>query len=139
MRILLLSMKIAFKKKRVGGSFLTMNSQNNEYIPDKQDLIEIDFDPAVGKEIKKRRPALVISNRGYSQVTGLVVIAPITHANNNRLKGFFVPVVSAKVSGYVNLLQFFTYDFRKRHARKLDLLPTPTFVEVRQCILNIMD
>lgn len=76
MQILLLSMKIAFKKKQVGGSFLTMNSQNNEYIPDKQDLIEIDFDPAVGKEIKKRRPALVISNRGYSQVTGLVVIAP---------------------------------------------------------------
>lgn len=139
MQILLLSMKIAFKKKRVRGSFLAMNSQNDEYIPDKQDLIEIDFDPAVGKEIKKRRPALVISNWGYSQVTGLVIIVPITHANNHQLKDFFVPVVSAKVSGYVNPLQFFTYDFRKRHARKLDLLPTPAFVEVRQCILNIMD
>ncbi|WP_426423115.1 type II toxin-antitoxin system PemK/MazF family toxin [Pediococcus acidilactici] len=116
-----------------------MNSQNDEYIPDKQDLIEIDFGPAVGKEIKKRRPAPVISNWGYSQVTGLVIIVPITHTNNHRLKDFFLPVVSAEVSGYVNPLQFFTYDFRKQHARKLDLLPTPAFVEVRQCILNIMD
>ncbi len=48
-----------------------------------------------------------MSNVGYSQITGLVVIAPITHATNNRLKDFFVPVVSDKVDGYINPLQFF--------------------------------
>ncbi|BAQ56617.1 type II toxin-antitoxin system PemK/MazF family toxin [Lactobacillus acetotolerans] len=114
-----------------------MNS-HKEYIPAQQDLIVIDFDPAIGKEIRKRRPALVMSNAGYSQVTGLVVIALITHATNNRLKNFFVPVVSNKVSGYINPLQFFTYDFRKRNAKKLDLLPTSAFVEVKQVMLNII-
>ncbi|GGV16043.1 type II toxin-antitoxin system PemK/MazF family toxin [Lactobacillus acetotolerans] len=114
-----------------------MNS-HKEYIPAQQDLIAIDFDPAIGKEIKKRRPALVMSNVGYSQITGLVVIAPITHATNNRLKDFFVPVVSDKVDGYINPLQFFTYDFRERHAQKLDLLPTTAFVKVRQAILDII-
>lgn len=30
------------------------------YIPDKQDIIQIVFDSSIGKEIKKRRRALVV-------------------------------------------------------------------------------
>ncbi|UQS82018.1 type II toxin-antitoxin system PemK/MazF family toxin [Bombilactobacillus folatiphilus] len=109
------------------------------YIPEQQDLIELDFDPAVGQEIQKRHPALVMSHQGYSQITGLVVIAPVTHANHNRLKKFFVPINSEQVDGYVNPLQFFTYDFRKRHAQKLGMLSTSSFALVQQIVLDILD
>ncbi|WP_161943354.1 type II toxin-antitoxin system PemK/MazF family toxin, partial [Streptococcus suis] len=34
----------------------------DNYIPQKQDIIWIDFDPSLGKEIQKRRPALVVSS-----------------------------------------------------------------------------
>ena len=56
------------------------------YIPDKGDIIILDFNPSSGAEIRKRRPAVVISNNKYSSLTGLVVVCPITHATNNRLK-----------------------------------------------------
>ncbi|EAA0246186.1 type II toxin-antitoxin system PemK/MazF family toxin, partial [Listeria monocytogenes] len=31
-----------------------------KYIPKKGDIVWIDFDPAAGKEIQKRRPGLVV-------------------------------------------------------------------------------
>lgn len=34
-----------------------------EYIPTKGDIVWIDFDPSTGKEIKKRRPTLVVSQK----------------------------------------------------------------------------
>lgn len=49
-----------------------------EYIPQKQDIIWIDFDPSAGKEIQNRRPALVISSQKYSRATGFVAVCPIT-------------------------------------------------------------
>lgn len=113
------------------------NYQTN-YYPDKQDIVTIDFDPAVGEEIRKRRPAVVLSNEGYSRITGLVVVSPVTHARDNRLIDFFVPISNDAVDGYVNPLQFFTYDFRKRHVKKIGLMSTPEFVLVQQTVQNIL-
>ncbi|MTW31059.1 type II toxin-antitoxin system PemK/MazF family toxin, partial [Streptococcus pneumoniae] len=45
-----------------------------DYIPEKQDIIWIDFDPSVGREIQKRRPAIVVSRREYSERTGFVAV-----------------------------------------------------------------
>lgn len=67
------------------------SQKTNNYVPNQQDIIFIDFDPSISHEIRKRRPALVLSNQGYSRLTHLVVVSPITHANNNALRksGFF--------------------------------------------------
>jgi mRNA interferase MazF len=113
----------------------------SRYVPNQQDIIWIDFDPAVGHEIRKRRPALVISNQGYSRMTGLVVVAPITHAKNNVLRdsGFLVPVTTQNVDGFVNPLQFYTYDYRKRHAEFADLLDTPSFILAKRTIIDILN
>ncbi|HFS4778978.1 type II toxin-antitoxin system PemK/MazF family toxin, partial [Enterococcus faecium] len=35
-------------------------SEERIYIPKKGDIVWIDFDPSVGKEIQKRRPGLVV-------------------------------------------------------------------------------
>lgn len=51
-----------------------------DYLPHKGDIVTIDFNPSSGSEIRKRRPALVISNSRYSALTGLAVVCPITHA-----------------------------------------------------------
>ena len=36
------------------------------YVPDKGDIVLLDFDPSAGKEIIKRRPALVISRQSFN-------------------------------------------------------------------------
>ena len=50
----------------------------SRYIPDRGDIIYIDFDPASGREIQKRRPALVMSAQLLSRQTGFVLVCPIT-------------------------------------------------------------
>ncbi|WP_125567499.1 type II toxin-antitoxin system PemK/MazF family toxin [Companilactobacillus insicii] len=113
----------------------------NKYIPQQQDIVFIDFDPSLGQEITKRRPAVVMSNLGYSKLTGLVVIVPITHANNNNLQkeGYFIPYNSDKINGFINPLQFFTYDYKKRHCEYIDILDTKTFFELKKSIMNIIN
>lgn len=102
------------------------------YIPQKQDLIILNFDPSTGKEIQKRRPAVVVSRQAYSRITGLVAVCPITSSNNNVIgrKGFLVDIHSEKVKGYINPFQLYTFDFRKRQAVKIDELDDVSFAEV---------
>lgn len=67
----------------------------NNYIPQKQDIIWIDFNPSKGKEIQKRRPALVISSDNYNKQTGFVAVCPITHGQQKlKAKGLLVEVQS---------------------------------------------
>lgn len=52
---------------------------SKNYIPQKQDLVWLDFDLSADREIQKRRPALVISSQAYARQTGFVTICPITY------------------------------------------------------------
>ncbi|WP_048001072.1 type II toxin-antitoxin system PemK/MazF family toxin [Lactiplantibacillus herbarum] len=113
-----------------------------DYTPEIQDLIWLDFDPATGHEIKKRRPALVLSSSGYSHVSKLAVVTPITHANRNAQMqtGFMIPLSSTlPVDGYINPLQFYTLDFRQRKATYITTLDDSTFILVRQRIQEILN
>ncbi|HEM9634192.1 TPA: type II toxin-antitoxin system PemK/MazF family toxin [Streptococcus agalactiae] len=103
------------------------------YIPKKQDIIWIDFDPSLGKEIQKRRPALVVSSQKYSRATGFVAVCPITHgAKTLESRGLAVPINSESVDGSINPIQLYTFDFRARNASKITQLDTWTFQKVVQ-------
>ena len=49
-----------------------------QYIPERRDVVWLDFEPTKGKEIGKYRPALVLSSREYNQKTGLLICCPIS-------------------------------------------------------------
>ena len=49
-----------------------------KYIPDRNDVIWLDFEPTKGKEIGKYRPALVLSSKEYNKATGLLICCPIS-------------------------------------------------------------
>lgn len=76
-----------------------MMTSYKQYIPDRQDLIWINFKPSVRQEIRGRHPAIVISSVNYSRLTGLVMVMPITHGTNNRLKSLFIPLHAQKLGG----------------------------------------
>ncbi len=48
------------------------------WYPDAGDLIWTDFDPTKGREQAGRRPALVVSSKAFTVLTGLAVVCPIT-------------------------------------------------------------
>lgn len=130
------------RKKQLGDLSKMNYHKTDQYLPDIQDIVWINFDPAMGREIKKRRPALVLSHRNYSLLTQLVVIAPITHAENSVLQqlGLLVrlPDEVQQVEGFINPLQFYTLDYRYRNVEYITTLDTATYVKVQRSVLNIM-
>lgn len=48
------------------------------YVPARNEIIWLDFEPKKGKEIGKYRPALVLSSRAYNLQTGLLICCPIS-------------------------------------------------------------
>jgi len=60
------------------------SGKSNTYIPERGDIVWIEFDPSQGVEVKKTRPALVISPLSYNQKVGLFLVCPIT----SQIKGY---------------------------------------------------
>ncbi|AKP67211.1 type II toxin-antitoxin system PemK/MazF family toxin [Companilactobacillus ginsenosidimutans] len=114
--------------------------QINEYVPNRQDVVYIDFLPSIGKEIGKRRPAVVLSTQGYSKLTGLVIVTPITHAEHSamRYSEFFVPIFNSKVDGYVNPLQIHSFDIHERNVQYISTLNGLDFFRVNNILKKIL-
>jgi mRNA interferase MazF len=51
---------------------------NKLYIPERNDIVWLDFEPTKGKEIGKLRPALVLSSQEYNKKIGLLICCPIS-------------------------------------------------------------
>ncbi len=84
------------------------------YIPRAGDIIWLDFDPQVGREQAKRRPALVITDRSYNQASGLVIVCPLT--SRRRPYPFALPVTVDKVEGAVLVDHLKSLDWTARKA-----------------------
>lgn len=116
---------------------------NHDYLPDYGDLVIFSFEPSTGHEVNKRRPALVLSPAGYSKATNLTIIVPITHATNNQLSELMIPIPASieGVDGYINPLQIYSFDSRKRHIQSLNQkIDGVTYAAVRdslKVLLNI--
>ena len=48
------------------------------YIPERNHVVWLDFEPTKGREIGKYRPAIVLSSKTYNQLTGLLICCPIS-------------------------------------------------------------
>jgi mRNA interferase MazF len=59
------------------------------YIPDRGDIIFLNFDPTRGHKQRGHRPALVLSPISYNRKTSLALFMPIT----NKQKGYPFEVV----------------------------------------------
>lgn len=111
------------------------------YLPHKGDVVLINFNSSTGHEISKYRPAFVVSNHKYAQLTGLVLVCPITHAENNRLldSGLLIKINVKKVDGYINPLQFHTFDFKHRDMRLVERADSRDLAQVIQTINDIVN
>ena len=89
---------------------------DTEYVPERGDLIWIEFMPQAGHEQSGRRPALILSPSDYNLRRGLALVCPIS----TRVGGFRfeVPVQSdAGITGVVLSDQVKSTDWRARYAR----------------------
>lgn len=97
------------------------------YVPHQGDVVWIDFDPQKGNEIKKKRPALIISPKSYNQKTNLALVMPIT----SQIKGYpFEVLLNVKeVEGVILADHLRSVDWKIRNAEKITTLSTKTVRE----------
>ena len=82
------------------------------YIPDRGDVVFINFSPTRGHEQQGMRPALIISPKIFNQATGLAVLCPITSQVKNY--PFEVLLENTQVQGVILADQIRSVDFNAR-------------------------
>ncbi|MCX7124752.1 MAG: type II toxin-antitoxin system PemK/MazF family toxin [Gammaproteobacteria bacterium] len=87
----------------------------NQYIPDRNDIAWIDFEPAKGKEIGKYRPALILSSKQYNHENNLVICCAISTSIRNKLSE--VPVKNLDQPSVVTASMIHTISWKARNTK----------------------
>lgn len=106
-------------------------------VPDRGDFVVLDFDPQVGHEQMKRRPALVLSPADFNRAFGLAFVAPIS--TKPRGHAFEIPIpAGSKVQGSVLVHQLKSLDWRSRKAKTAGRAPASVVAKAIDIIIEII-
>jgi len=108
------------------------------YVPDRGDIVWLQFDPQAGHEQAGHRPALVVSPRSYNRKVGLALFCPIT----SSVKGYPFEVVLAKdlkMKGAILCDQLKSLDWRVRRVKLVGSISKELMDEVIARILALVD
>ena len=106
-------------------------------VPERGDVVWIDFDPQAGHEQAGRRPAIVLSPASYNRRSSLALICPIT----SQAKGYPFEVVIPSglgVTGVVLSDQARNLDWRARKASLTTRLPAAVTNEVSKKLKTLL-
>jgi len=98
------------------------------YIPERGDIVWLDFNPQLGHEQRGRRPALTLSFKAYNEKIGLALFCPIT----SKVKGypFEVELELKKIKGSVLSDQIKSLDWRERNIEFIEKIGDKKLEEV---------
>jgi len=108
------------------------------YIPDRGDIVWLQFSPQAGHEQSGHRPALVVSPRSYNERAGLALFCPIT----SQVKGYPFEVLLRRVkkpSGAILSDQVKSLDWRMRRAKRISKAPRDVIREVLDKIHTLIE
>src|SRR3989344_6644437 len=105
------------------------------YIPDRGDLVWLDFNPVRGHEQGGRRPSLVLSAHEYNVVSKLAIVCPAT----SHIKGypFEVPFKSKNISGVILADHLRNVDWTQRNADKIGTVSEMVITEVQEYVKKL--
>ncbi|MFC2156542.1 endoribonuclease MazF [Acidobacteriota bacterium] len=111
---------------------------SSHYVPQRGDIVWLEFNPQVGHEQAGHRPALVVSPKAYNKIVGLALFCPIT----TRVKGYPFEVELPEgqdVSGAILSDQVKSLDWQVRKAHKIAETPKALIEEVLAKILTLIE
>ena len=88
----------------------------DEYVPDRGDIVWLNFSPQAGHEQAGRRPAFVVSAKEFNESNRLAIFCPIT--SKSKINPFEVVLpASGPITGTVLVDHIKSLDWRARLAR----------------------
>ncbi len=108
----------------------------SKYIPNRGDVVWLDFFPAKGHEQEGRRPAVVLSHLEYNNKSTLALFCPIT--SKTKKYPFEVEIKRSLVKGVVLADQIKHFDWSKRNLEFICELDEEVFDEVVQKTLILI-
>ena len=87
------------------------------WVPDRRDIIWMNFSPQVGKEMRDVHPMVILTARAYNERTGLVIGLPMSTAAFNATNPFAVDNSSKGETSYIICNQPKSMDWRLRGAK----------------------
>lgn len=109
------------------------------YHPDRGDLVEMNFQPASGREIDKRRPAIVLSPLAYNRRTGLCLAVPVSTDLTpgplwTPMPPGYLPRPSLILCDYLK-----SFDYRERATTLLNRVPSGLVDQIVSNVLDLLD
>jgi mRNA interferase MazF len=104
------------------------------------DVVVVNLDPTIGVEIKKTRPAIVVSNDSINQFSQLVVVVPLTKNTAHLSPSHVViPKGTARLTFTSKVVteQIKAVD-KQRIVRRLGSLTTPVLDQVERALKNTL-
>ena len=112
-------------------------------IPERGDILHMQFDPASGKELKGDHYCIVVSAKAFNQRFKLAMVCPISIgiAPNAREAGFLAPMMGtgSRLHGSVHCHQLKTIDWEARKATFFEKAPAVVLKEVIDCIISVVE
>jgi len=102
--------------------------------PKRFDIYLASLDPAIGSEIKKTRPVIIISPDEMNPFLNTVIVAPLT--TTNKLYPTRIPITLQKKKGYIVLDQIRTID-KLRLTKKLGVATPITQTKILHNLLQL--
>ncbi len=99
-----------------------------KFVPDRRDIVWIEFDPQKGREIQKTRPALILSPREYNEKAKLALCMPIT----SKIKDYpFEVIINEKlITGSILSDQIRSLDWQARNTTFIAKCDLDVFNEI---------
>jgi len=113
------------------------NNTSNVYVPDRGDIVWLNFTPQTGHEQRGKRPALILSPKIYNEKTSLCICLPIT----SKVKGYPFEVLlpeGLEVEGVILSDQIKNLDFTAREVAYICNVPDNVLVHVQKNVLALV-
>lgn len=108
------------------------------YVPERGDIIWLNFNPRSGHEQSGLRPALVLSPKEYNQKVGLGLFCPITSNQKGYPYEVLIPQ-GLSIEGVILSDQLRSLDWKFRKAKFVCKVDSLTMDEVKGKLLTLIN
>ena len=111
--------------------------KSGSYVPDRGDIVWLNFTPQAGHKQRGKRPALILSPKIYNEKTSLCIALPIT----SKIKGYPFEVTLPKnlpVEGVILSDQVKSLDFSVRDISFICKVPSNIIESVQKNVVALV-